>query len=320
MKTESTKERGLRSTTDFSLILSRLEKQIIRGERAETCAVLLKKRDVWSRLEPDERLRWAGLAQMAGDMDTALTVLETVNREHPEFLQAWEERLDLLSLLARGQDMARVLAHARAVLGEEDFRKLPQTPLEPSGAADDGSLEKAAAPFDDYRSRQDGIAAYMRLFRGREDCFARQWAEKAAGKQGYVPVRRPMEPGDVEEHLAGRKTYGIYLLDSRSQVWTGVVDADLEKSLRQGRLKADQKAMVKREVAYLLKRMKELSQDQGLHPLAEFSGGKGFHFWFLFSDPFEASLARKGLESLIQSLKGDPVSYTHLTLPTKRIV
>ncbi|MFZ7113207.1 MAG: CRISPR-associated primase-polymerase type A1 [Desulfatiglandales bacterium] len=305
MKTESPKERVLRSSTDFSLILSRLEKQIIRGEKAETCALLLKKKDVWSKLDADGRLRWAGLAQMAGDMETAVAVLEAVNREQPEFLRAWEERLELLFLLGRGRETARVLALARAALGEEDFRKLPQTFLEPPGAADDGSLEKAAAPFDEYRSRQDGIAAYMRLFCGREDCFARQWADKGAGKQGYVPVRRPLESGDVEEHLAGRKTYGIYLLDSRSQVRTGVVDADLVKSLREGRLKADDKARVKREVAYLLKRMKELSLDQGLHPLAEFSGGKGFHFWFLFSEPVDASLARQGLESLIQGLKGD---------------
>lgn len=305
MKTESLTKRESHADPDFSLILSRLEKQIIRGESADICSRLLKRKDVWTKLDPEGRLRWAGLAQMAGDMETALEVLEAVNRDYPESLRAWEERLELLSLLDRREETARVLALARGALGEEAFQKLPRKLLEPRRQTDDTDLRKAAEPFDGYRRRQEGISAYMALFSGREDCFARQWADKAAGKQGYVPVRRPMEPADVEEHLAGRKTYGIYLLDSLSRVRTGVVDADLDKSLRGGRLKADENSRVKREAAYLLRRVKELSLDRGLHPLAEVSGGKGFHFWFIFSEPVEASLARQGLDALVRVLGGD---------------
>ncbi|MFH1491022.1 MAG: CRISPR-associated primase-polymerase type A1 [Pseudomonadota bacterium] len=317
MKTENCTERGSHAGPDFSLILSRLEKQIIGGEKADVCGRLLKRKDVWTKLNPDGRLRWAGLAQMAGDMETALEALAAVNRENPEFVRAWAERLELLSVLDRREETAQVLALARAALGEEAFQKLPPGLLEPRTQPDGSGMGKEAAPFDDYRRRQDGIAMYMNLFSGREDCFARQWVDRAAGKQGYVPVRRPMEPADLEEHLAGRKTYGIYLLDSRSRLRTGVVDADLDKSLREGRLKADEKARVKREATYLIRRMKELSIDRGLHSLAEFSGGKGFHFWFFFSEPAEASLVRQGLEELVRVLKGDLTAF-HLEVFPKQ--
>jgi hypothetical protein len=41
---------------------------------------------------------------------------------------------------------------------------------------------------------------------------ALEWAEKNEGKSGYVPVRRPMDKADLEEHLKRLKTYGIYLM------------------------------------------------------------------------------------------------------------
>ncbi len=101
-----------------------------------------------------------------------------------------------------------------------------------------------------------------------------------------------MDSRDVDDHLAGRKTYGIYLLQSDARVTTAVLDADLVKKFRQTKLNAEDRSVVRRERNYLISRVKDLAKEMGLEPLIEFSGGKGFHFWFFFEPAAEASFAR----------------------------
>jgi len=161
------------------------------------------------------------------------------------------------------------------------------------------------APFALMRSREAGLERYLELFRGREECFARQWADRKAGTQGYVPVRRPMTTEDVLDHLRGHRTYGIYLLQQDSRVRLGVIDADLVSRFRTGPVAAAEKDLVRRENRYLLSRLAELSAAQGLPCLIEFSGGKGFHFWYLFEGPVAAPLARQALQGLTRRLTPD---------------
>ncbi|MBW2072982.1 MAG: hypothetical protein JRI89_17270, partial [Deltaproteobacteria bacterium] len=130
------------------------------------------------------------------------------------------------------------------------------------------------------------IGLFMDLFSGREDCFARQWANRAEGKQGYVPVRRPMEEHDVEEHLSGKKTYGIYLLHADSTVKVAVIDVDMSSRFRQGKRTGGDRSLIRRELSYLFSRMNEICQEAGLYPVVEFSGAKGYHFWFFFEQCF----------------------------------
>ncbi len=106
---------------------------------------------------------------------------------------------------------------------------------------------------------QQTIARYLELFSGRRDCFARQWVDKAARKQGYVPVRRALTAQDVEEHLSGRKTYGIYLMQADASVKTAVLDADLIEKYRQKNLKAEDKHLIRRERHYLISRVADLA-------------------------------------------------------------
>ena len=161
------------------------------------------------------------------------------------------------------------------------------------------------APFTLMRSREAGLERFLELFRGREECFARQWADRKAGTQGYVPVRRPMTTEDVLDHLRGHRTYGIYLLQQDSRVRLGVIDADLVSRFRTGAVGAAEKDLVRRENRYLLSRLAELSAAQGLPCLIEFSGGKGFHFWYLFEGPVAAPLARQALQGLARRLAPD---------------
>lgn len=314
MRTGS-KQKTQSASTDFRLVLSRLERDILNGEKMDLCLKYLKKETIWKSLGPEAQLRWARLAQKAGDLDSAFTVLSHINTTHPRFQDAWAERLELLSLLGRSEEAVRVMAAAKTV-HDMNLPVAFNCFLKNTVVQEEDNLEQAAsAPFDVYRSRQSAIDRYLSLFAGRENCFARQWVDKSEGKQGYVPVRRPIEHSDVEEHMSGRKTYGIYLLDSNSYVRTAVIDADLRKELRQSTRKGEEKIIIKRECIYLFKRIKELSSDVGLHPLIEYSGGKGYHFWYFFDPPIEASRAKSALEPLKKNLSPDLAAFTLEVFP-----
>jgi len=167
------------------------------------------------------------------------------------------------------------------------------------------------------RTREQGLERYLGLFRGREDCFARQWADRKAGTQGYVPVRRAMSADDVLDHVRGQRTYGIYLLQQDSRGRLAVIDADLASRFRTGSLTAAEKDLVRRENRYLLSRVVELSRESGLPCLIEFSGGKGFHFWYLFEGPVAAPLARQALQGLVKRIASD-LSCFHLEIFPKQ--
>jgi hypothetical protein len=114
-----------------------------------------------------------------------------------------------------------------------------------------------------------------------------------------------MTEKDIRDHLKGVKTYGIYLLHEDSTVSVGVIDVDLVKSLRIASLKASQKNAIRREKEYIFQRINETGRAKGLTCLPEFSGGKGYHFWYFFSEPLAASRVRNLLNGLIKPLAGD---------------
>lgn len=289
---------------NFDRVFPRLEREIVGGRRPDLCSQVLKREDIWKNVEPERQLKWARLAQMAGDVETALAVFAHINGETPELKAAWEDRLDLLTILDRREQLAAVIEASRKVFGEEQYREWVRT-CAPQKGSSDGVMDAATAPFERLKQRQDLIQHYMALFSGREDCFARQWVDKTQGKQGYVPVRRPLEPRDVEDHLSGRKTYGIYLVRYDGTVTLAVMDADLKQEFRGRKLKADELALVRREGAYLYSRIADLSKALGLEPLPEFSGGKGLHFWFLLESPVAPAIVKRALEEIRDTLVRD---------------
>jgi hypothetical protein len=48
-----------------------------------------------------------------------------------------------------------------------------------------------------------------------------------------------------------------------------------------------------------MSRLPEISEGLGLFPLAEFSGGKGYHFWFFFDPPVPAKQVRNVLAMVV---------------------
>jgi tetratricopeptide (TPR) repeat protein len=99
--------------TDFRLVLNRLERDLVAGENADRCRRILSRKVLWKRLEPRAQLAWARLAQLAGEVDTALDVLSHVNSRAPDLSQAWEPRLELLVILGRRDNAVSVLEAAR---------------------------------------------------------------------------------------------------------------------------------------------------------------------------------------------------------------
>lgn len=294
---------------DFRIVLSRVEKEILRGEKIEACLKYLSREDVWKNIETEAQLKWARLAQMAGDMKTAIRVLSHINSTRPEFQKAWAERMELLALIGSKEEVAQVLAEAKGAVNEDAYMAFTRFLKDMGSPGSEEDVDAASAPFESYRRRQGAIERYLQLFSGREDCFARQWVNKPEGKQGYVPLRRPLEPADIEEHLRGNKTYGLYLLDSDSRVRTAVIDVDLVQEFRGTGLKAEDKRLVRREGLYLFQRIKELSADVGLSPLLELSGGKGYHFWYFFDPPVEASRPIAALLPITKTLSGDLAAF-----------
>lgn len=312
-----------------------LERKIIQGEDTERCAAVLNRRAVWQGLSADDRMRWARLARMAGAFDTALAVLEHLRKTDPERtdvqtalaelaadLKARTEASDDEKALAErpDEDDAPLFApdavnpaqFPSAKGGPEGTETEVREPSDAGGQSDfhdtsvadadpDDDIASAAAPFVARRKREALLQGFLERFSGRADAFARQWADKAEGKQGYVPVRRALTHVDLEMHLSGNRTYGIYLLRADATVTTAVLDADLKTAFR-NRLTAGQRAGIEKDRRFLFDRVRELLRGCGVEPLAEVSGGKGFHFWVFFSAPVPAGRARRLLDGVRQSI------------------
>jgi hypothetical protein len=289
---------------DNSLLLDKVRQLVLSGSDPDAARRMLTKRDVWLSLGPEQALEWSRLAQICTDPTTALDLLNHVHSTAPGFKPAWLEHIDLLSMLEKRKELAALKALAGQVA--PDF--LPLFPLaDHADHLSDTPVKdrNVDAPFALFKREQELIDLYMRLFSGRTECFARQWADKAEGKSGYVPVRHPMTEKDIRDHLNGIKTLGIYLLHEDDTVSLGVIDVDLIKSLREASPSSGQKNVIRREIEYLFQQVRESSRKNGLTCLPEFSGGKGYHFWYFFREPIAASRVKSLLKGLTEPLAKD---------------
>lgn len=143
------------------------------------------------------------------------------------------------------------------------------------------------------------VQLFMRLFQGRMDVFPQCW-DGRNGRSGYAPacrnewvpgicgkpavkcaecVRRqfiPMTPNVVRDHLAGRRTVGVYALLKDETCHFLAMDFD------------------KKEWMDDVNAVRETCQDKGVSCAVERSrSGTGAHLWFFFDKPVSARLARR---------------------------
>lgn len=297
-----TKASAQKGKTDWELLFKRLQQLALSGKDPQKCRRILAQKNVWSSLSAQMALQWSRLAQAAGENEIALQVLNWMQDKFPEQKEHWQEHYELLLTLGKHQEAAQLRAKALTNLPELNMDLGPNIPATHIEAED----ETPDRPFRERHQQECLLECYLELFKGRDDCFARQWANKKENKQGYVPVRRALELEDVREHLLGHKTYGIYLLNSQSLVSVAALDMDVNKSIRENpKITAKQKDLLRRERDYILQRIPEISKEHGLNCLTEFSGNKGFHFWYFFRPQVEAPKARTALQNIINLLKED---------------
>jgi hypothetical protein len=302
----SHQQQQVHSRQDFRLLLKTLENADFTEEGTEFVRRAFSSGIFWREFSAEEILRLSSLAQQHGLIDKGLEILSWLNERRPENEEGWQAHLDLLQLLGRCQEQTVLLARLSRYLPAERFVELKNRYTSTGESEDKTDIETPLIdPFLKLRRDEEDIALYMRLFRGREEVFARQWADKEQEKQGYMPVQRPLLTGDVREHLLGRKTYGIYLLTSDEKVWTGVIDVDLVARLRNREEARKERDGIRREAVYLYKRIIELSENAGLACICEISGGKGYHYWFPATSPVDAGIMKKALQVLVRDLAAD---------------
>jgi superfamily II DNA or RNA helicase len=178
-------------------------------------------------------------------------------------------------------------------------------------------------PLTNQSSPEAKIALFRRLFRGREDVYARRFESRRTGKKGYQPVCHnewasgickkprarcndcahrdflPITDDVVRNHLLGidpqdrsRRdfTMGVYPMLLDETCWFLAVD--LDKASWQEDARAFWETCKLNDVPVALERSRS---------------GSGGHFWFFFSEPIPAALARRmGALLLTQTMERRP--------------
>ena len=98
---------------DYTLLLKRLEKTVIQDSENEKCQAVLQKKEIWEKLSRTQALEWAGLAQIAGLVDTALEIYELLVSRSPGLEPAWKEYIELLDILDRKSLLVSVVKRAK---------------------------------------------------------------------------------------------------------------------------------------------------------------------------------------------------------------
>ncbi len=272
-------------------------------------------------LSETELLEACRLALENGLVDRGLELFRALNLRFPHLKEGWVEHLEALQILDDKKAIVTLKYQAKRLLDEKSFnevfgalakqiygddslnldRNFEREHLHEESAPD---LADELDPLVQTVRHTENIKTYMSIFQGRNDVFARQWIDNSAQNSGYSPIRRPITSADIEEHLRGTKTYGIYLMSPENTVYTGVIDIDLKKRFRpKGALKGLMGA-VKREVKFILENIRTQASIAGINCIAEFSGGKGYHLWFPVAEAVEASAMRKALSCLVKPIIG----------------
>lgn len=144
-----------------------------------------------------------------------------------------------------------------------------------------GGEDGAALPDSDKPADPPPLAEYRERFLGRPDVFACHW--ERGGRQGYLPIRRPVTDREIEDHLAGRIVLGTYLLHPDGTTRALVLDIDGPSTTEAGRATAFQAAH----------RLATALQKHGIAPVWVDSGGKGYHLWLCFSASVPAKAVRQ---------------------------
>ncbi|MDY0132209.1 MAG: CRISPR-associated primase-polymerase type A1 [Desulforegulaceae bacterium] len=299
----------LLKNADYTLLSKKLENKIIEGGDKKEIERILKNNSILSDLDEEMLIKWSELARMNCSIDAAEKIYNFTHNKFPKNFTAFENHIEMLSILNEKEKLLKITALAKqnGFKTTSAFFQIEEKTNE---------IEQSFYPLENLRKNQELIKYYFSLFKGRTDVFARQWHSKEKQQQGYVPVRQILTEDEIESHISGRESLGIYILNSDNSVNLGVIDIDLTKEVRsQNKRKLIGK--INQESQWMVKRIKEISGKYGLNPLLEFSGGKGYHFWYFFKNSPKAGIVKKLLESITSEIKND-LTYFNLEVFPKQ--
>jgi hypothetical protein len=231
---------------------------------------------------------------------------------------------DLVTIIQKIEAAEKELADldARKAIVQEKLRKLKQLRNSLSG---NRTQSRRTFPFGvtHESSKEEKIALFRSLFRGREDVFPRRFESAKSGKSGYQPECRnqwirglcrkpavkcaecdardfmPISDEVIFNHLMGLDlskrstkdfTIGVYPLLQDETCWFLAVDFDKET------WKEDSKAYLEACNSFDVPAVLERSRS-----------GNGGHIWIFFSEAIPAKLARQlGAFMLTQAMENRP--------------
>jgi hypothetical protein len=305
----NTAKTNLLKNADYSLLAKKIENKIIEGANHQEIEKFLINGSIISGLDEKMLIKWSELARMNCSIGAAEKIYNFIHKKYPDNFLAYENHIEMLSILNEKEKLIKITA-----LAKQNGYKTNTSFFQQEEKTDE--IEKSFYPLENLRKNQELIEHYFSLFKGRTDVFARQWHSKEKNEQGYVPVRQILTEDEIESHISGRETLGIYILKSDNTVNLGVIDIDVKKEIRSVK---DKKLIgkINQESLWMVKRIKEISLNYELNPLLEFSGGKGYHFWYFFKNSPKAGIVKKILESITSEIKND-LTYFNLEVFPKQ--
>lgn len=205
-------------------------------------------------------------------------------------------------------DLDAALAHLQGALQDD--------PDDPDALEAWGRLQASEAPG------QSSLADRLRfldLFRGRDDVHAVQWVR--AGQVGYAPARRPLELSDLDGHLAGQTTLGIYLVRADQSCGLICLDLDITRpALDHAHGDLERTRELREAVDHEGLRLRRALVDLELQPLLVDSGSKGRHLWCFLRDGLPAGQVHAAAVSLARRLGPEDPRFSLEAFPKQGMV
>ncbi len=175
---------------------------------------------------------------------------------------------------------------------------------EQTASEDDESQEDTAAN-EPIVLPERAVTLYARHFRGRDGVLAYETIDEQGNKQ-YCKRDIALSRDRLEEHWAGKMTYGMFMIQADETVNTCLFDIDVKKRNILLRAELDQgfEDYIK-EAHQICCRLYDEAKQMGVHGLMEDSGYKGRHLWFFFEQPARMKTAREFLNLILSKVEVD---------------
>lgn len=148
------------------------------------------------------------------------------------------------------------------------------------------------------------VERYVKLFVHRSDVYAEQQKNGA-----YFPVRSPITADDVQEHLDGWSSFGVYVVEPQQQRCedTGwpkgepntikyvMFDLDTHDEAAKAALASCVQSLVQSALPGEMRVPEYTDVLEYSQLLMEWSGNKGIHVWLFFDEPINAGKVRRWL-------------------------